>query len=51
MGTRVGSQEQTQREQAVFQCSVCGARRVATAIEYDTLGYPICPVCTYAHSP
>ena len=48
MGTQASN---THGDQAVFECAVCGARRVATAITYDNLGYPICPVCTYAHSP
>jgi hypothetical protein len=50
MGTQVSSQ-QSHGERAVFECEVCGTRRVATAVEYDRFGYPVCPVCTYRHGP
>lgn len=34
-----------------FECDICGATRTTTAVDYDWLGYPICPVCTYVQSP
>lgn len=49
MGTQVSGQQHSER--TIFECKVCGTQRVATAVEYDRLGYPICPVCTYRHAP
>ncbi|MFC7134648.1 MULTISPECIES: hypothetical protein [Salinibaculum] len=51
MGTQGVNPAQQDGERAVFQCEVCGTRRVATAIRYDDLGYAVCPVCTYSHGP
>jgi len=31
----------------VFSCPGCEARALAAAIEYDELGYPICPACGF----
>jgi len=51
MGTQADSENERGSEQQRFECAVCGTRRAATAVEYDTLGYPVCPVCTYSHRP
>lgn len=28
-----------------FECDVCGTSDDAATVEYDRLGYPVCPVC------
>jgi hypothetical protein len=42
---------QDSRDPGVFECTVCDTRRGAAAVEYDYLGYAICPACSYAHGP
>lgn len=34
-----------------FTCHSCEYRRPSTDIEYDTLGYPVCPLCGKRHGP
>jgi len=36
---------------AVFTCGECGASAPSFGIEYDILGYPICPDCGTVDSP
>lgn len=33
------------RETSRFRCDRCGTTEPATGIEYDGLGYPVCPTC------
>lgn len=33
------------RETSRFTCDRCGTTEPATGIEYDGLGYPVCPTC------
>jgi hypothetical protein len=51
MGTQASSENGHGSEHQHFECAVCGTRRAAAAVEYDTLGYPVCPVCTYSQRP
>lgn len=34
-----------------FDCGECGASKEAAAVEYDRLGYPVCPVCGESNVP
>jgi transcription elongation factor Elf1 len=34
-----------------FECTVCGTSDEAAAIEYDRLGYLVCPVCGSSDGP
>ncbi|WP_159435731.1 hypothetical protein [Halobaculum gomorrense] len=38
-------------DRAVFTCDDCGASAPSFGIEYDTLGYPVCPRCETAVGP
>ncbi len=49
MGTEASDRQHS--EQHIFECTHCGTRRAATHVEYDDLGYPICPVCTTTNAP
>ncbi|WP_199174845.1 hypothetical protein [Halegenticoccus soli] len=37
--------------ESYFRCSACGATDKATAIDYDRLGYPVCPSCGTTTGP
>lgn len=32
-------------DRAVFRCESCGASAPSFGIDYDALGYPVCPGC------
>ena len=34
-----------------FQCSRCGTEEFDKHVEYDVLGYPVCPDCGKRHGP
>ena len=36
---------------AYFKCGECGVKARSDIIEYDSLGYPICPACGANASP
>ncbi|GAA0208927.1 hypothetical protein GCM10009000_024470 [Halobacterium noricense] len=38
-------------ETATFECGGCGTCAPSTWIDYDRLGYPICPECGRATGP
>jgi len=38
-------------ETSVFACGACGTRAPSTRIEYDRLGYAVCPACGEATGP
>lgn len=48
---RIGGEGTRREDERVFECPLCGARRVGTAIRYDQLGYAVCPVCSHADGP
>ena len=33
---------------STFRCPDCGETARSTSVPYDSLGYPVCPVCSYA---
>jgi hypothetical protein len=33
--------------ESYFECTLCGATDRSDAIDYDTLGYPVCPDCGF----
>lgn len=37
--------------ESTFECEVCGATAFTTAIEYDPLGYAVCPDCGHTGGP
>ena len=38
-------------ETATFECGGCGSRSPSTWIDYDRLGYPVCPECGLVERP
>ncbi|MFC7096621.1 hypothetical protein [Halobaculum marinum] len=38
-------------ETATFECGGCGRRSPSTWIDYDRLGYPVCPECGRVDRP
>jgi transcription elongation factor Elf1 len=50
MGTQAGSRRRDD-EPSTFECPVCDTQTSRNVIEYDALGYAVCPVCTYTHGP
>lgn len=38
-------------DRAVFRCESCGASAPSFGIEYDELGYPVCPRCEKLTGP
>ncbi|MFC7071020.1 hypothetical protein [Halobaculum lipolyticum] len=38
-------------ETATFECGGCGRRSPSTWIDYDRLGYPVCPECGRVERP
>jgi len=34
-----------------FECAACGAVLPAATVEYDDLGYPVCPECRARTGP
>lgn len=42
-GTRLDASE----VDSEFDCPRCGVTRPSTAVGYDALGYPVCPVCGF----
>lgn len=34
-----------------FDCTACGVSEEAAAVEYDRLGYPVCPECGESAAP
>ncbi|GAA0207291.1 hypothetical protein [Halobaculum roseum] len=38
-------------DRAIFTCDDCGASAPSFGIEYDSLGYPVCPGCETAAGP
>ena len=38
-------------ETATFECGGCGTRSPSTWIDYDRLGYPVCPDCGRVDRP
>ncbi|MFC7135581.1 hypothetical protein ACFQRB_01045 [Halobaculum litoreum] len=38
-------------DRAVFTCADCGASAPSFGIDYDRLGYPVCPACEAVESP
>ncbi|WP_435062723.1 hypothetical protein [Halobaculum sp. EA56] len=38
-------------ETAVFECASCGTCAPSTGIDYDSLGYAVCPECGETESP
>lgn len=34
-----------------FECIVCGTRDETATIDYDGLGYPVCPACGESNRP
>jgi hypothetical protein len=36
---------------AGFECAACGAALPAATVDYDDLGYPVCPECRARTGP
>lgn len=41
----------TLKESPAFTCPDCGTTTPSTAVEYDALGYAVCPLCAHETGP
>jgi|APHM01.1.fsa_nt_gi hypothetical protein len=42
-----GPQRDASEVDSEFDCPRCEVTRPSTAVQYDALGYPVCPVCGF----
>jgi len=51
MAIDAGSTDAPAEAESWFRCPLCGTRAPTTVVEYDGLGYPVCPACEVATGP